>query len=470
MDGPAGHDDHLDDFSSDESDDEIDEYYLDPISYLRRIESNDPSLLKVYAMAGNLARHDADDMPTVRHWLELGRNIGMNTHMKELALSGVDESSIEDEGERIASPENMRIFLDGLASNRSLRSLFLEGFDFDLVEGLGPLLTYNRNLVELGLHNCNLNAQDIGGISAAFRLRIKIIKITEAVRGDEIVRAIVELAGACPQLKKLTIGEWYRESTQCCTEVARLLEDRDTKLKCLYLSEQNNIDDDGVEVLANAVAHNKTLTRLALNCNSGITSRGWGSLLRVVCDTSSINATKESNHTLEHLWDDIFDRGRTDFSDSMNLPADLLFCLKANEDGNDSEAARKKIFHFHFNGNFNIAPFNSMNLELLPTALGWIGQDYHAYGDGTNFYAYCSKKEFKQSRVLVFYRILRNFPDLCNFPSRERRLRLQAEAEISLLKSDNAAMKEDIAALRNQNNQLQFEIEQLQSAKRRKTG
>ena len=134
----------------------------------------------------------------------------------------------------------------------------------------------------------------------------------------------------------------------------------------------------------------------------------------------------------------------------MGLSDELLFSLQVNTETDIINVARRKIFRCHLNGNFNLAPFFSMDEVLLPNVLGWTGKYHDA-----------NEEESRRSRGSTFYHILRNFPELCNFPSPERKMRRQLE-------EGNASLKEDNASLRQKNEELALEIEDLRSNKRRR--
>lgn len=76
-----------------------------------------------------------------------------------------------------------------------------------------------------------------------------------------------------------------------------------------------------------------------------------------------------------------------------------------------------------------------MDAELLPNVLGLVGRELEG-----------------PRSIATFYRIIRNIPSLCGFPSRERKMLHQLEAE-------NQALKQ-------QNEQLLAEIHELRSSKR----
>ncbi|EJK76484.1 hypothetical protein THAOC_01751 [Thalassiosira oceanica] len=81
--------------------------------------------------------------------------------------------------------------------------------------------------------------------------------------------------------------------------IAASLANPECRLEYLYLS-QSNIGDEGTATLADSLRNNQRLTRMSLRENN-ITARGWNAFSSILCDTSSINATYNSNHTLRDL-------------------------------------------------------------------------------------------------------------------------------------------------------------------------
>ena len=380
-------------------------------------------------------------LPTlsVEEWLTLGRSIGTNTNLENLNISLDGNDPEEDE---MMSTENLDEFCIGMSHNRSLKFLFLEEFDFSRARLmlLHPVVIENDKLSDFQLHTCGLSVEDIQGLANAFSRRRNPASITTiALSGrhqitDEFVPAIVELCGHCPRLQKLDLS-FCEIGNQGCNELALLLQHPESKLKCLILNDNAAIRDDGAEVLANAIINNKKLRRLELG-GCTITARGWDCFSRALCDTTSINATHhQSNHTLVRLWWD-YDANK------MMSYEDLSFCLGANIGRDKRMTARKKIFHFHLNGNFDTSPFLDMDLEVLPYALGWIGKDGYANDIS------------RKIRWSAFYRILRNAPDICSFLTFDRKVRNQLEVE-------NAALKAKIEEERAENEKLKQQIEQL---------
>lgn len=85
-----------------------------------------------------------------------------------------------------------------------------------------------------------------------------------------------------------------------CRELAKLLQGENATLEELDL-ESNQIDDEGVGILARALLNNTPLRELYLQENDGISKQGKIMLLQLVNDISSIEATLQSNHTLRKI-------------------------------------------------------------------------------------------------------------------------------------------------------------------------
>lgn len=192
----------------------------------------------------------------------------------------------------------------------------------------------------------------------------------------------------------------------------------------------NNVDDEGVIYLGDALAVNKTLSHLSIRGNIGITLYGWrgfsnclrspfcalemlniggcdingtsaGAILSalvgnsnsclqelhmpshdrtladtdwnllscLLCDKTSIDRTYFSNHQL-HTVD------MTLRYDINLIPSDIASLLAMNANMNKSEVWRAKILKYHYCGsNSDIRPFAQMSESVLPIAIEWIGRD-----------------------------------------------------------------------------------------------
>lgn len=83
----------------------------------------------------------------------------------------------------------------------------------------------------------------------------------------------------------------------------------------------------------------------------------------------TINDTYMSNHTLwmitPGLPDDIISK----------LPSNVCEFLQLNRNRNKIFVACAKIFKNHFDGDFDLRLFQTMQANLLPQVLGWVGVD-----------------------------------------------------------------------------------------------
>ena len=105
------------------------------------------------------------------------------------------------------------------------------------------------------------------------------------------------------------------------------------------------------------------------NCDRIITVTGWDAFSNALCNKTSIDATLNSNHTLQRF----FHQERHE----AQLPTYLILLLRLNRELTKVEAARWKILQVHFSGAFNMQPFIDMDLKALPHAIAWMAKDNH---------------------------------------------------------------------------------------------
>ncbi|EJK46410.1 hypothetical protein THAOC_34920, partial [Thalassiosira oceanica] len=136
--------------------------------------------------------------------------------------------------------------------------------------------------------------------------------------------------------------------------------------------------DDETATLADGLRNNQRLTRMSLR-NSNITARGWNAFSSILCDTSSINATYNSNHTLRSLG-------------GYQIPQDVEMMLCLNKDKNKSRVAANKILQAH--RHLVMRPLFGMELGLLPYVVAWL--DHFAK----------SRPDLKLSSIFEFVRAM----------------------------------------------------------------
>ncbi|EJK78112.1 hypothetical protein THAOC_00004 [Thalassiosira oceanica] len=139
--------------------------------------------------------------------------------------------------------------------------------------------------------------------------------------------------------------------------IAASLANPECRLESLNL-EQCNVEDEGAVALADGLRYNQRLTRMSLE-DSIITEHGWNALSSILCDASSINATYNSNHTLQSLGYFCF-----------QVPQDLRLMLYLNQGNGKSRVAASKILLSHCH--LDMSPLFGRELGLLPYVVAWL--------------------------------------------------------------------------------------------------
>jgi hypothetical protein len=134
-------------------------------------------------------------------------------------------------------------------------------------------------------------------------------------------------------------------------------------LEKLFLISQGYYEDRYEDIaisFADALTNNKGLRELSIGCRI----ENYAPFTHIVCNSSSIMSTYNSNHFLVGHYR------------SCPLPIDLASALQINRDYSVSQAARLKIIKTHFSGsNINTTPFTVMELKGLPNAISWMGRE-----------------------------------------------------------------------------------------------
>jgi hypothetical protein len=143
----------------------------------------------------------------------------------------------------------------------------------------------------------------------------------------------------------------------------------------------NNISDKGIKLLAKGLKSNTCLQSLHLQGND-ITEIGWITILKLTCNTSTIDATKQSNHTLELLT------GPSNYFWITSIGKLINEILSINKQArkatNEQSLARKvaaatKITNLHlislYDSKTTIVDYNDEN--LFPLILSFISKHYY---------------------------------------------------------------------------------------------
>ena len=154
--GDAVGDDDASRLTTDDSDDE--DYYEDGLNWdYDDITTNSRRVQTITIWP-------YDPTPSLSSWLELGRAIGRNTHLRRVSIC---PDGVPDDDD-LADPTNWEAFFREFARNRSITSLELEEVPWRVelatqtwLERLHPFVIENHNLINLGLHTCGLGVSRI---------------------------------------------------------------------------------------------------------------------------------------------------------------------------------------------------------------------------------------------------------------------------------------------------------------------
>ena len=327
---------------------------------LQRIKRNDPSVKSLVSGSDDIQNMTNEELE------ELGRDIANNTHLTDLHLC-------------LAALNDHRIscLFRGLKRTSSIKEFELYGNLFGIagVRSMVPFLQNANNLNNLDLDANNIQSE---GFNVLFRALSDspIAQLYCSICGIESIEIASEHAPK--QLKRLFLN-CNNINADGCTEVAKLLQGGNATLERLYLRD-NKIDDEGVEILTNALRSNTSLNGLDLRGNVDISDQGQTMLLKLVNDISSIEATLQSNHTLEFIF------SGADLFRGIRLAMEINMKNKRNPEA----AGRKKVIQtqLHSETRAQLAEIQGVNHSLyseinplhLPGVLELVGR-CHGLGE-----------------------------------------------------------------------------------------
>ena len=331
----------------------------------------------------------------------------------ELAIIGTLKS-LDLGHNKAITPSGWQSFFNSLAI-RGIQLVDL-GISFNQIgiEGIFALTSLLSNmsslktleLVDISQDEFNNNPNIItsqGWVSFFIALHDSNLKLERLVLNhnrinNEGIQLLVPLLSRMGSLKYLELSENELVTSAGWETLSDYLQSPNFALQELHLG-RNNINDDIVVALTSALVHNITLKKLDLyDCtdeddNELITQRGWEAISTLVCNEASIMDTYNSNHTLNYVND-------TEDEEENELES----YLKLNKNKDKVEVARQKILQTHFlifDDTSKIQEFLDMELEVIPTAIAWMGKPTHNDWKGTNV-----------SGLSTMFNLMRRLPDL----------------------------------------------------------
>ena len=393
---------------------------------LLRIKRNDPTLKEVIVDLQNESQlHLENDIEA------LGKAIGNNTHVCKMWLHLMLRAR---DNANEAKLNLFQLFLEEISQNRSIENLWLDYQELQLgadliVRSIGPFLERNNNLktFRITFFRIELNRDNMNSIMAPLVRRetpLEKLDLGWNSIDDDSVEALVTLFLGNPAMAPKEIDlSGNCISDNGCRSLATLLQNPRFTLEKLNLYE-NDVKVNSAILFVNALVGNTTLKELNINgdCISTeyMTTGGLRAFSQSLCDTTNINTTYSSNHTLQVLaylggymspdyeLDDPDYDSDDDYEIELRienkLHLEISQYLSWNANDNKTIVARKKLFMNHFVTNFTMEPFEGMEPELLIRVLSFMEKASGENGGVTNSVA----------RNLILSELVTKNPMICD--------------------------------------------------------
>ena len=350
-----------------------------------------------------------------RAWNRLGCILGESIHVKELTIQNCSILDVLALGNGLRHNKCIHIM--------QLLRINLQGEDRIKMSGLSQFLSNNPSLKEISILYCNLGPAGIDILSNALinlsRDTLEFLSLSGNGFGDIDLSSLTVALVQCKQLRSLFLSS-NGLGQKACASLVRLLEHQESNLQCLYLK-NNSIDNNCAAMLSDALStrrdeHGRVLSKntalqsIHLYDNNMITKEGWMAMLKLICNTSSIEHVENSNHFLYSLGTE-----KSFYSvlgiDDANL---LQSALKLNEDQTKMTVVRRKVIWSHARGCLNIGR-SSIPTAAMPEVLSCFMDD----STNANLIQYhdppLPKSRLDTIRLDSVYRIVKSRPVLCQY-------------------------------------------------------
>ncbi len=265
----------------------------------------------------------------------------------------------------------------GLTDLRSLKKLDLSGnfIGNDGISALAPALASIQSFEELYLSNNSI--------------------------GDDGVQALIEGISHCSKLSKLRLNGNRSITALGVVPLSTLLRSDGCSLTEISLC-GIRIGNDGAAALADGLK-GKKLIELSFNLDSaGLTPAGWSAFSKLLCDTSSVNNTYLSNHTLKTIGN----------FDNRGAPDDVKQLLALNKHPNEHVAIHKILMS---HPDFDVESMLQWNLKALPLIVSWFERVITlVHVDDHDWISEESVEAIQSRKLSTMYKFIRGLPHMTN--------------------------------------------------------
>ena len=219
-------------------------------------------------------------------------------------------------------------------------------------------LSMHPHLVRLELLGNRLGTNGCKALATLLRCSATELQQLDLDRNeldDEGIDALVPALINSSHLEILDMSRNSAISSRGWQYLARILES--PNVSSLYELSLNyiNVDEEAVTALTRSLTNNRKLKCLSF-CEVSISTNNKRAFSKLLCDTSNVNSTYLSNHTLTYA------------SKFLGV-ASLKPLLILNRSNNKKEVAIIKILQNH--NDFDMMPFFEWEFKILPLMINW---------------------------------------------------------------------------------------------------
>ena len=321
---------------------------------LRKLRANYDELTKMWVCG--VPDRDTDDFDycycpsNANDWGWLMYYIGENKRLRHFQIGSRNLNGIH---------HDVQSLFRGIWLNRSIQEIAFYSYDLrggDVFRSLAPFFKLRPFVSKVQIKQCDLGDEGCHFLSLALREcnSLRTLTLNNDSIDDGGMESLMPALAENSNLRALNLNGNTSITIKGFRALSIVLESPTSNLVLLSLI-GNYICDKVLKMLACALVNNSALKWLWQNSNI-ITNEGWRALSKSLCNTSSIDATFLSNHTIVDVGD---------------TPDDELNGLVAlNKWGySNKQVAMFKILRYH--DNFGMQPLIGRDFKILPCMIEW---------------------------------------------------------------------------------------------------
>ena len=319
--------------------------------------------------------------------LAVGLSKNKNLESLNLSINGGSFSAI-----------GLRCLSDVIPTALTLKGLDVSGNAIN-DEGLQALAVGLRKLCTLERLDLSSNAIGCEGLRALVATDISSLRsldLSSNAINDEALGVFVEGIENFVNLERLNLLHNNLITSSGLAVFAPIFHRKSCSLKEIDLH-PTNIDDSEAKAFAEGLVGNGSLERLLFGYTN-LTAVGWSAFSTLLCDTSSVNNTYLSNHSLKEIGSRYLVSNRV----RDRFPSSFERYLKLNRQ-NEYDVPICKILMSH--SDLDMTPFLQWKLKILPFVLAWFerAQSCCAYLEE-------SIASFKRRELSAMYQFIHGLP------------------------------------------------------------